>query len=229
MKHNLFVSVHVPKTAGTSFKHYLEYVFGDNLVLDYRSKPLDSGYEIRALDNSETDTSAFRDIFEKLQSADVCVHGHFLPAKYLSIFPEAKLISWVRDPAQRLMSHYQFWRQNPQPNHSIARLVLEEDFSFSQFCELHLMQNINSRFFGGLDLERFDFIGVSEEYHQSLEKLSHLFKWPLDESVAHSERARENPLKTGPEYTFSDTDISRVRQLNQLDYDLYQSIVAMGK
>jgi hypothetical protein len=154
MNHRLYVSVHIPKTAGTSFQQYLAQVFGEGLILDYRSKPLDSDYEQRAVNNLAEDSETYRHIFQLLKQRDVCVHGHFLPAKYLALFPEASLITWLREPAQRLMSHYEFWQQNPQPEHKVARYVLENKLSFTEFCELELMQNISSRFFGGLEASR---------------------------------------------------------------------------
>jgi len=228
MQHTLFISVHVPKTAGTSFKNFLESIFGEQLLLDYRSKPLDVNYEARAIDNLESDVASYREIHQRLESGDVCVHGHFFPAKYLSVFPNAKLISWVREPAQRLMSHYQYWRQNPQPNHEIARMVVEEDLSFTEFCELELMQNINSRFFGDLRARRFGSVGVVERYESSLEGLCSQYNWPfpLGPSV---EMARKNPVKTASEYPLSATDIKRVKQLNALDYSLYEEMLCRAK
>ena len=60
MENNLYISIHVPKTAGTSFRHYLESVFGEQLILDYRSKPLDEEYTERAIDNSNQDAATFQ-------------------------------------------------------------------------------------------------------------------------------------------------------------------------
>ena len=223
MKHQLFISVHVPKTAGTSFRHYLEAVFGEQLIADYRSKPLDEEYTERAIDNSNQDAATFQYICDQLNTADVCVHGHFFPAKYLAVFPEAKLIGWTRDPAQRLMSHYQYWRQNPQPDHHIARRVLENNLSFTEFVELEVMQNINSRFFGHLRASRFDSIGISERYEDSIQAMCRRFGWP-PLSAGDIKEARRNPLKEGMEYTLTKADIARVRELNAQDYSLYEEV-----
>jgi hypothetical protein len=189
MEHNLFVSVHVPKTAGTSFRNFLESIFGEQLLLDYRSKPLDVGYEARAIGNSVQDTATYQDIHERLKRADVCVHGHFFPAKYLSVFPDAKLISWVREPAQRL---------------------------------------INARFFGDLRATRFDSVGIVERYEASLSSLCQQYSWHAP-TTQNTPKERSNPAKNGPEYELSEADIKRVKQLNALDYSLYEEVLRGGK
>lgn len=226
MTKRLFISVHVPKTAGTSFKVFLESVFGEQLILDYRSKPLDTNYEARAIANSTEDSLCFQTIAEKLETTDVCVHGHFLPAKYLSIFPDATLISWVREPAQRLMSHYQFWQQNPQPNHSVAKRVVEESLSFKEFCELELMQNINSRFFGDVKIQRYEHIGVTENYEQSLQALCKKFGWEQQSANVLTHKVRVNPLKQASHYSLSDTDSACAERLNHADYALYREVLS---
>ncbi|MEH6590831.1 MAG: sulfotransferase family 2 domain-containing protein [Halioglobus sp.] len=224
MNHRLYVSVHIPKTAGTSFQLFLKQVFGEGLILDYRSKPLDSDYEQRAVANLAEDNETYRHILQLLEQRDVCVHGHFLPAKYLALFPDATLITWLREPAQRLMSHYEFWRQNPQLDHKIARHVVESKLSFSEFCELDLMQNISMKFFGDLKASRFNFIGLTERYTESLEALCRQFNWP-DMLSADSKKIRQNPLKTGPRYLLENNESKTVSNLNALDYQLYQEVL----
>ncbi|GJM09428.1 MAG: hypothetical protein DHS20C11_17040 [Lysobacteraceae bacterium] len=45
-----------------------------------------------------------------------CIAGHFVALKYLG-YHQSTLVTWVRDPIQRMISHYHFWRSRPQNKH----------------------------------------------------------------------------------------------------------------
>jgi hypothetical protein len=88
----LLVSVHIPKTAGTSLAKALETWFGDRLRLHYR--------------NVARPVSATDD------APGVCVHGHFQPdepGRVRDYFPQAdQFITVMRDPFQRMISLWRF-------------------------------------------------------------------------------------------------------------------------
>ena len=43
-----------------------------------------------------------------------CIHGHFLPVKYRIALARrpAHYVTWLRDPVERIASHYAFWRRD---------------------------------------------------------------------------------------------------------------------
>jgi hypothetical protein len=75
----MIISVHLPKTAGKSFEAALQTCFGSSLLEDYGSFPMNTPVYERdkaALEASLTNADAD---FSGVE----CIHGHFLPAKYL--------------------------------------------------------------------------------------------------------------------------------------------------
>jgi hypothetical protein len=168
----MLISVHLPKTAGSSFLAALECHFGERLLEDFADRPLH--------------TSAFRRNFHAVQAylrnalprsdleAVECIHGHFLPLKYVSLQTASskKYVVWMRDPIERQASHYFYWirNYNPQRAGELHRRVVEEEWSLERFCLGPEMRNIYSKFLWGFSLSRFDFIGITEFYETEIEQ-----------------------------------------------------------
>ena len=130
----LLVSLHLPKTAGTSFGSALKTRFGNALLRDYADVPINTPPFERnkaamqaALDNAEADWSGIE-----------CIHGHFLPVKYLLLAArrELKFVTWLRDPVERVLSHYDFWRRGYDPATAppLHRKVVEENWPLERFA-----------------------------------------------------------------------------------------------
>ncbi len=84
------ISVHVPKTAGTTFKKVLQQIYTDQeIFFDYPHRgPLHN--KMLAKDSANVRV----------------IHGHFPANKYELKFPKARKIIWLRNPIIRLISHY---------------------------------------------------------------------------------------------------------------------------
>lgn len=110
----LLVSIHVPKTAGTSFRAVLERWFGPRLFLQYPGWP--------RFDRPDV-------------GGDACLHGHFNVEAghgWRHAAPDAaQFITVLRDPFDRLVSLYRHrLRHEAAPDGALA--------SFDAFLELHL-------------------------------------------------------------------------------------------
>ncbi|SBV37060.1 conserved hypothetical protein [uncultured Stenotrophomonas sp.] len=160
----MIVSLHLPKTAGTSFGAALERHFGAALLRDYADLPLHVEPAVR-------NAAALR---ASLAQADLdapppaCIHGHFLPVKYLLHAQRhgARFVTWMRHPVERLLSHYFFWQRTP-PSSPAQRLhcrMHEEGWSLETFCLAPELQDAYSQFLWAFPLEYFDFIGITEHY-----------------------------------------------------------------
>ena len=46
-------------------------------------------------------------------ASPACIHGHFLPLSYrhLARRADVRFVTWLREPIDRLLSHYHYWRR----------------------------------------------------------------------------------------------------------------------
>lgn len=170
----MLVSVHMPKTAGLSFRASLEACFGEGFRHDYQDYPLAQEPQVRRQRAVDWGRAA--------QAADFagvsCVHGHFLPVKYLELARTlpCTFVTWLREPVARLVSHYDYWQRAYDPGSDLTsplhRRVVEEGWSLQRFCLAPELRNVYSEFLWGFPLERLDFIGITEFFADDLRYFS---------------------------------------------------------
>jgi hypothetical protein len=162
----LIISVHLPKTAGTSFAAALDTRFRTRFLRDYSDFPINTPQPERnraalqaSLRNAESD---FADV--------ACIHGHFLPIKYLLLVHkrEVKFVTWMRHPVERVLSHFYHWKRSYSPRSPLHRRVVEEDWSIERFCLGSEVRNLYWQFLWGFPIHYFDFIGITEFYEDDL-------------------------------------------------------------
>ena len=86
----MLISVHFPKTAGSSFLVALESYFGQGLLQDYADRPINRTALRR---NAQAVYAGLRNAVARTGMEKVaCIHGHFLPLKY-ALLPVAAGIS----------------------------------------------------------------------------------------------------------------------------------------
>jgi hypothetical protein len=174
---SLLISVHLPKTAGASLRLALEEHFADRLLWDYEDRPLNASTVSR---NTRTLRQCLTNGWgrSKLQKF-ACIHGHFMPLKYrlLSTPGKKQFVTWMRDPVERLASHYAYWLRDYQTDSigKLQRRVIEEKWSLERFCLGPELKNVYSKFIWGFPLSRFDFIGITEFYDTDMEYFSKKF------------------------------------------------------
>jgi hypothetical protein len=95
------------------------------------------------------------------------------------------MVMWLRDPAERLASYYDFWRGSAphgNPNHDefLARgMTLDEFVAWPP-----IRDEFATTYVRGLEPEDVFFIGISERYPQDLARLAGLLGWSSRPSVA---------------------------------------------
>ncbi|MCI0494505.1 hypothetical protein L0Z72_05825, partial [candidate division KSB1 bacterium] len=84
----------------------LEGHYGEKLLRDYSDYPMNTPVYER---NKQALQANFADM-QKLNGIE-CIHGHFLPVKYLllSVEKDVTFITWLRNPVEMLVSFYHFW------------------------------------------------------------------------------------------------------------------------
>ena len=166
----MLISLHLPKTAGSSFRASLEEYYHGDVRRDYADLPINTPKIKRNI--AALKHSAFPGGVSRVS----CIHGHFLPLKYFFL-KDAKFITWMRDPVERLASHYYYWQRHYDPKNCppLHRQMMEEAWSLEDFCLNHKLRNFYSQFLWGFPIRKFDFIGITEHYESDIEYFSRQF------------------------------------------------------
>lgn len=197
------ISVHMPKTAGTAFRHVLVDVYGSQGVLgDY---PPDNTYNPN----------------EPISENIKAIHGHFSLDKYNGYFNEAKRIVWLRHPIFRIISEYFFAKTVKNGHNSIHDRIVKGQLGILEFAQTKAMQNLQSKIIQGTKLKDFAFIGLQEFYFEDLQELKEIMQW------SNFKVTIEN-VNTYPEYQNSLQEIladqnlmNQLAYLNNEDMELY--------
>ncbi len=214
---DLIVSIHIPKTAGRSFRQTLGEVAPGHIQGDYGNQPSAAPTPWRQLRE--------RFMAPKMKPGTRIVHGHFVGAKYWRHFPEATYIAWVRDPVERLASHYYFWQRGPRMQNPACRKMIEEKLSLQEFAALPEMRNVQAGFLKGVPMSALAFIGITEQYDRSIA----LFRQMLfPQTDVEPTRRNVNPERanSGSGYEMEPDVRETIRQLNQGDQALYDEAVS---
>lgn len=206
----LIVSIHVPKTGGVTFREALAAAAGGRLVLDYDDRPLAPRSFARAL----------RERLRRVElPADTrAVHGHFVASKYRRRYRDARFVTWFRDPVERLASHYYYWLREPDPKNATCRRLLQEQLTLEQFSALPEMRDVHLRFLGGVPVEDFAFVGLTEAFDEGMALFERLFGIA---APAEAPRRNANPERRGERYELAPDVREAVARSNAADLALY--------
>lgn len=165
----LWISVHLPKTAGISFSRSLQAHFGDAVLKDYGDLPMNTAAWKRKARAAWNCLNSFVGRIPDVR----CIHGHFMPVKYLGLArrTRVKFITWMRHPVERLVSTYHFaqrWYANSSPREIMIRRIVEEEWSLEKFLFHPYYRNFYSKFLWGFSMSRFEFIGIVEHFDEDM-------------------------------------------------------------
>ena len=213
----MIISLHLPKTAGTSFAASLEDHFGPRLLKDYADVPINTARYERNRAALQASLFNAENEFPGIE----CIHGHFLPIKYLLLASNRKVrfVTWMRNPVERVLSHYFFWKTSytPEKAPSLCRKVIQEDWTIERFCLGPEVRNLYCQFLWGFPIEYFDFIGVTEFYDDDLEYFAqHYLQRLVEPKVRNVGDNRESGYQI---------DVSlrkKIESFHAKDMDLYQ-------
>lgn len=217
----MLISVHLPKTAGSSFKASLEKHFAEKFLPDYADLPINTPPIERQRHVLESGLTMIEHDFREVE----CIHGHFMPAKYLLLNTIRPLIfvTWMRHPVERIVSHYYFWQRRYWPEApSLHKRIVEEKWSLEKFCLSEEMQNFYNQFLWGFPLHNFDFIGITEHYDDDFKYFSQTF---LHHNLP-SFKVNINENNKG-NYPISKTFRRQIESFHQLDMELYHSALKL--
>lgn len=219
----MLVSVHIPKTGGSSFRTLLENHFKSELLLDYSDTPFEYNNLVR---NSLAVTKMWR--ARQLEQQYVCIHGHFLPVKYL-LLKEKTFLIWLREPVEMIVSLYYYIQRKIDPKkRKVKKYMGDMNISLEDFCKITHFHNIYAKYLWGMSLEQFGFVGITENYNNNLilfEKFCEINVTdnPIVENV--------NPEKnsSNDRYEISEKSRKQICDFNYKDVLIYQQAVEINK
>lgn len=199
----MIVFLHVPKTAGTSFRFVLENTFG--------LSHCHAGHTKRIF--NQADCNFARKFFPALKS----IAGHNLIDPLRISFPNPYFITFLREPVARCLSDYQ---------DSVVRGGNRKSFEES-LREKGGLENLHVKLMAGernLDkakrfLERCDMVGLTEQFDLSLHILKRFSPYPLALQYRRRVVAPDNAIKKSIEK--DERLMEMARDYNRLDLELY--------
>lgn len=208
------ISLHIPKTAGKSFYKILQYVYGDKL--DTRTKRKDyfpGKVDLKSLINNIPDHVSV-------------IHGHLFYRHVIKIKERdnSKVITWLRDPVDRVISNYYFLmqsiRKNPNKKHQHQDKI---NYTLLDYAAEDSVRNRMSKYLDGIELEELFFIGILESFDEDLLRLSKMLDWQVTiPNVFENSGSsyRESPTCETKTVTIAMRD--KIRELNMSDVHLYE-------
>lgn len=164
------IFAHIPKTAGTSFRIGLEK--------NQAQYCLYKDYGVQAVDTSELikeyyDTNNYEKLNSTfLEKSSFIISGHFHDSKlnltdYTNLIKGASLVTFFRDPLERIISEYWHFKTNYNDNtfDTFLEMISQEEFNNRQ---IHSINN--------MPLESFSYIGITENYEKCLNTFNEMFK-----------------------------------------------------
>lgn len=226
--------LHVPKTAGTSLRTYLESRFPAEEVCPHLLLP-------ELLPHPPSELDRYR-LF--------CGHHGLYLRSVLR--EEPVIVTAMRDPLQRTISHFRHlqatkhdWQHERVKNMTFEEFVMSEDGFVGLLnvqCRFLTLDNIRGDYFGHSQirhrdpgelrekysdpsvaerakqlLDRAAFVGVQERFNDMLQLLAYTFGWSPITTFPAFNRAQV-PFDRGQ---LTDAVLERIRELTALDQEVY--------
>ena len=209
------ISIHIPKTAGTSFRNILKDVYGDQNVV-----------RLDIPNNVELNKKKFEG--RSLDPEIKVIHGHFSYKRLTEAFeiPEdIPVITWLRDPATRVISNYYYLdmilRKELDEERKGLNILLKMEKSLLEYASTKVNRNRIWKFMKGIAIEDLFFVGLTEHYEEDLEYLGKKLGWKRHRVFKH------NPTAKKPEV--DQETIDRIKELNSEDYKIYNRALELRK
>lgn len=212
------ISIHIPKTAGTSFFQALKEIYSSKEIIRLDCNQRAGSIQV----NQKVFTQ------EKLPAKVKAVHGHFKLNTAIKTFQPAAdgslpIITWLRDPVDRVVSNYTYMAKRLAEELDEERkglnILAKMQRSLLEYARRNTSKNLMARYLEGMELKDFKFVGIQEYYQEDLQYLAQLYNWPKVKEYKHN--------ITGSTYELSEAEREELIALNHRDVALYQEALAI--
>jgi len=205
------VSMHIPKTAGTSFRNMLKDHFGEEnavrLDINNTTKRIDVENKIFSLN--------------KLPKNIKVIHGHFYYFDLVDLFDlneNVKIITCLRNPVERVISNYFYLskrlKEELDEEKKGLNILAKMQKSLIEYARNDISRNRMYKFLEGADLKKFYFIGFHENYNTDMAKFANL--------IGINNFAIYKHNITGKKEKVDEDIINEIEELNSLDIEIYK-------
>lgn len=198
------ISVHIPKTAGSTFRRVIGQTYKPEEIVDYAP-------------NIDRDNNELNTIVQNSSNIKV-IHGHFHGKLFDTLFPNAQKIAWVRHPVMRLISHYYYFKSIPEATDLDIRAMSLVDFAEQN-------RNLISKYISNLD--SFLFVGIQEFFEEDLKELKSILGW----GKTHINNENQNKFTEYHKYCHEIlSDLKIVNEIilhNREDLYLYEHLLSI--
>jgi len=201
MNDDHFFFVHIPKTAGTSFRNTLKARYG--VINDYGLTSRQTNKAVKDNIYIKNDPYGLLSHLRSKPSGWIC--GHVSLEKYINFVPVTHSVAFVRAPLGQFISHC---------NHSISKHEFEGDLE--GFLSKRGTSNLQSRLLSYLPLGLIGHVAITEHYDDSLAIISNHLGIKLK-----TENANVNNAKTFNEDNIKHELASTILEKNKHDVSLY--------
>lgn len=212
------ISIHIPKTAGSTFSQILSKTYGKERLLKI--------YGMRGVPET-IDLSIFPR--KEVRKARI-LHGHFRYSQMSQIIKKKKplLITWVRDPVDRVISNYFYSMYRIREGIASEDKNMMRNFSLLEYANELENRNMMSWFMEGSILDDYFFIGRKEAFQQDLIELGRKLKWPPVFKLPHQKDGSAFIHNNDCTTQYNDITASmkaEIAVLNKNDIRLYNEIL----
>lgn len=212
----LVISIHVPKTAGTSFRRFLGSAYGRRLLYDYGpANPMTTPLIARSVYHDDVAERGAELRLASQENRVKCIHGHFAASGYHALLPDARYAFWLREPVERLISLYYAHQKQLKPGQEAYGSM-----DLLEYAQQPEMRNVQSAMVEGIPEESILFVGISERFNESLERFA--------TAVGASPPAARLLLNANPaKPAIGDPAVrEEIAALNASDVELYRKALA---
>lgn len=212
------VYIHIPKTGGSSILQLFHKNFDEAEICAVK----------RNLFKENPSAAPSSLLLNAVSPRTRVLHGHFTyeeVAPLLALHPNAKVITFLRNPVDRVVSNYSYFKtrilEGKVPAHQLAR----ESETLKEYASLPASQNRMSRFLKGISPENLFFTGFLENFEDDLERLFGLLGLQIEVIPFINENKESRSKKqslTMEEYKY-------LEKLNADDMELYRRALEIHK
>jgi hypothetical protein len=201
-----FLFIHIPKTAGTSFRKSVETQY--RTMGDYGKNSPHTSETIKENCYKQQDFYALLSVFKK---DNQILSGHFLSQKYVGFVDPRHIISFVREPLEQVVSHY---------NHAVTHSGYEGEFG--DFIIQPKNCNIQSRYLNALPISLYGIIGLTASYDESLGFINKNYGLEI---ALSQDNVGQKKIQTKDTLTTKQREI--IEEYNSLDIILMNQVKAL--